>query len=195
MIGRSPTPITAYLELKGLTNITTVPLSFHVPGPISSDEDRYFKHFDEYVPSPEKLEGKEVLLIDFTELGESFQKSRELFINYFKSKNSGTSVKTLALVSPNAFAEHMLVLFGNGILLHNPLGDALENLDFKDYSEYGSCALTTTCVDSLRQQKAPRTQYCDLKTELKKMINKDRVPYTPGTIEIETRKIKSSVKP
>ncbi len=190
MVGRSPTPITAYLELKGLTNITTVPLSFHAFGSISSDENLYFRHFGNYLPPEEKLRGKTILLVDFTEQGESFLRSRILFVNYFKDRD--IPVQSLALISPNAFAEHMLARFGNGILMHNNLGWALENLDFKDYSEYGTCAITTSCENALIPRQFPRSEYCKFKAELQRMMKVDRKPYIPGTIQIEKRKIRAS---
>jgi hypothetical protein len=104
-IGRSMTPLVAILKEINPDNISVLPLSnmYHRPGkhedydsPLSTEvEKRLFEHFERFLPSPTKTQGKEVLFLDFVIGGGSAVATEEYLTKFAKEKRPDIKVKML----------------------------------------------------------------------------------------------------
>lgn len=109
-IGRSMTPLVAILKEINPDNISVLPLSnmYHRPGkhedydiPLSPEiEKRLFEHFERFLPSPTKTQGKEVLFLDFVIGGGSAVATEEYLTKFAKEKRPDIKVKML-IFSPS----------------------------------------------------------------------------------------------
>ncbi|MEH2202735.1 MAG: hypothetical protein V7K53_01475 [Nostoc sp.] len=102
-MGKSPTPIIAFMKAKGIP-ASNIPLSKFSPKPNNirkEDRDKYKnnekqltqeqkeelkRHFDNFVPQAGKLQGKNILLIDYTQSGRSLIASHAHIVEYLNEK-------------------------------------------------------------------------------------------------------------
>lgn len=115
-IGRSPTPILAFLqdlhEEKLENHAINIPLSSFrfstLPIPEryimpldDSSEKKLFAHFDSLLTDSSRFAGKRVMLVDYTQSGESLFSAQKYFEKYFRSREVNVDVEPLALVHKN----------------------------------------------------------------------------------------------
>ena len=98
-VGRSPTPITTFLEILHPGSTATFPISnfkFRLkndPTRVSlfngqnraltpAEETKLFRHFDRYFPSTKLLAGRRLVLVDFTYTGDSLLSVAEYLQKY-----------------------------------------------------------------------------------------------------------------
>lgn len=88
-IGRSPTPITAYLRQIGIES-STVPISSlrYQDFPFSPEaKAQLLEHFQNFLPVPGTLEGKKLLVIDYADYGGTIERAVSLITEIYEPKN------------------------------------------------------------------------------------------------------------
>jgi hypothetical protein len=102
-IGRSPTLIIEYMKMAGLDAVN-LPLSnfrYCVSGRPSLPEEfkkKLDQHLEQYLPSQSKLQGKSILLIDYTESGDTAVSAYQFVRDFLSAGKWQTGVSLLALV-------------------------------------------------------------------------------------------------
>ncbi len=101
-LGRSPTPLTAFLEACGVGEVATVPLSKLKYADFPSQEvnaKRAYvqKHTMKHIPVEPLKTGKKLLVIDFVDFGESLFIGRNVIENALRSHNFSNEVKAVGL--------------------------------------------------------------------------------------------------
>lgn len=124
-LGKSPTPVMAFLQAYGervnpLVSATNMPLSKfgHRMSGMSSAErrvisgnelneeqrNRLWEHFDNFVPGPDELEGKSILLIDLVQSGKSLVATQRHLEQYLKERYHGSGVTGMYFGLLSAFS-------------------------------------------------------------------------------------------
>jgi hypothetical protein len=76
-LGRSPTGVMTFLELYGVSDLKTVPITDLTPQGSSVLNQRLKEYFRKYFPTEAELRGRKILLIDYILSGDSFRKTLE----------------------------------------------------------------------------------------------------------------------
>lgn len=102
-LGRSPTPIMAYLEIFHPNNVRNVPISamksrlndrFGRTDPLSAEaEARLNKHFDRFFGNPADFRGKKIVLIDFVNKGDGLMSTFDYLEKYSQTTNKGYQIE------------------------------------------------------------------------------------------------------
>lgn len=158
-IGRSPTPFMALFQAMGLESIVNLPLSAMRSHPSTgvfqmltnysskfdmaltwSQRKRLFKHFHEFLPAPESLQGKKILLIDVATSGASLISAFEYVSLYYKSIAADVDVRALAIVEAGTYSEHSPLLKQHSRLVTNfgAYRSAYQNQSYDTLSAHGS---------------------------------------------------------
>jgi hypothetical protein len=101
-IGRSPTPFIAYFQAIHPGTAVNLPLSSFrfVPKYAhfnTKDEKTLKSHFDRYLPSLSELNGRQVVVLDFTLSGESLLSARHYIQRYYKAVGSEKEVLAVGI--------------------------------------------------------------------------------------------------
>lgn len=85
-LGRSPTLITAYLHSGNACEVHTLPMSnapkhLEANSPLLGEPLR--EHFRRFLPDPESLKGRRIILIDFHNTGDSLRAAHTLLQSYY----------------------------------------------------------------------------------------------------------------
>lgn len=113
-VGRSPVPIMAYLQSEAGTVVCNVPLTNFrygvgsYPKLNTSEEDRLFQHFDDYLPSElERGERNKILLVDFAHVGTTIASSHYYFMRYIEPYRPALTVVDGLVICMEAVSEVM----------------------------------------------------------------------------------------
>ena len=112
-IGRSPGPFIAFEKAKNPRQASNLPLSdfrYGIGKPPYGDLSPHqvqilFKHFDHFLPGISELNGKELLIIDYSFSGESVVAASRYLDRYFKARNRIQKVTAVAIVDPDFINE------------------------------------------------------------------------------------------
>lgn len=156
-VGRSPTPIRAYLDVLYPGYSSTLPLSnfrdyrpnarkigiFPAKRLTQEEELRLFAHFDKHIPSVSDLAGRKLVTFDYSNMGESVLSTNEYIAKYLKTR--GRSPHITSTVTTDWQRDEILNLlraagFEGGVIFElkdkSELGLALDEMKFKLDSEY-----------------------------------------------------------
>jgi hypothetical protein len=180
-VGRSPTPVMALMELLFPENLVTLPLTYFrydYPGASHSERGRYFLskiqeqrlrlHLKRFLPSPEDLKNKKLLLIDFAITGESL-----LSASYFVRKHVDLSALTLAFVSSeDALFDPEAIDVKIKLLSDYPeLYSSFAMQMFDGLAKYGQYKISSPFVQFLK----PRDEYREFQSHFLRFLEKDTV--------------------
>lgn len=100
-LGRSPTPVIAFLQGDTPNYAFNVPLSVRgIDTPLSVRNAKLLSnHFDRYLPNRDILNGRSILFVDYMSSGESIPKMSDLISKYLNKKDSTQEFKFAAIAS------------------------------------------------------------------------------------------------
>lgn len=180
-LGRSPTPIVAFLQLGDSGSAVNLPMSDAVgfQSALLKSQGRWtreklFDHFDRFVPSDAELRGKDVVLIDFCMTGRSLVFASSILKKYFADRRRQTKVLPVPVTMSDRSAGVLACFDGSGfgdqagnVILLQPKGDLFLSLRGEKYdffAEYDSFS-----IDDLNDEKnlRPRQVYALLREVLR----------------------------
>ena len=122
-LGQSPTPILAFLEGAGLTAVGDLPLTYagYIERAMDVPEVKQavFAHLDRFAPSPQKLAGRKLCVIDLMISGNSLSVVKRLLKDYYAERFEGFPAPRITTVGlderlgtePNVFLpDHLIAL-------------------------------------------------------------------------------------
>ncbi len=185
-LGRSPTPIVGFLQAFSAAGapIQAMNLPWSTTretlknNPLSPDaEADLFKHFERVLPSAERLQGKTLLVMDFSVSGMSLFSAHDYLSKYFKLKGISAQVKILAFVpkeqksfvrsNARRVSKSVSIL---GLDNKAPLTESLYGSKFKGFAEFEPYTPGKTPKPSVSSE-----EYARLKKEFAQKIDKDPV--------------------
>lgn len=131
IIGRSPTPFAMFFENLGLASVSQIPLSGmrRIEYPDSPNftpkmRKRLHKHLDKYFPSEHRLNGRKVLVLDYSSGSDGFDRTIKHIHDYMQSRGrSKTELKSHALLVDSILGDRYARLRSEGHTVHKLVGD------------------------------------------------------------------------
>lgn len=152
-VGQSLSPLIALLQARGVKayNLPLSSFRFDIDGWPDMDNqlliDYIFPHLDHFLPRPEVLNGRDIVVVDFAKTGATLFSARQAVSRYYKQEkfreqmSAEVQVKAVAVVSKTSKLPKLAD--GSEILKitfdpQEPFLDAIEERKlFKQYAQYG----------------------------------------------------------
>ncbi|OFZ84421.1 MAG: hypothetical protein A2603_03210 [Bdellovibrionales bacterium RIFOXYD1_FULL_55_31] len=176
-LGRSPTPITAFLELLGVDGITTLPLSGmksfdgYKDLPKAELRSRLYSHFDSWLPSAMDLDNRKLLLIDYASTGEGLVTAMREARSFAELHRPGTEIVSLGLFRMEKTKEALLANQIIPLQVPEAMGDAMV------YSAFDKVAKMQSWHpwDDTRASLTTRPEHQAFKDFLSEQMARDRI--------------------
>lgn len=196
-LGRSPTLVMAFLSeaTQGttanlpLSEVKKVPLQMDRLGiPLEKIKPKLFEHFSRFVPAPESLDGRKILLIDFVDSGDSLALTYEWLREYLARACANCGIEVLGLSETGkGYGYKLFRLPATFIELESKyprLSQKVFNQEYDVFSEYPQFKPILDRSESFER----RVEYDELRRGLKERMAKDR------WIQAEFRKLPESAR-
>lgn len=184
-IGRSPTPILAFLEASGNTNVSSIPLTgfrynpFDETSLLPNEEDELFKHFDRFVK--DNIDSKKkIVVVDFSVSGRSAFAATSYLKKYLKEKEHKIKVSPVIVSKESSIFNSSVGRTSKSYKVESfthielekdsTLGGQMLRSKYDNLSPYG----TYEAYGTYRPDPIKKKQYLDLVEKMKSKISKKK---------------------
>jgi HEAT repeat protein len=170
-IGRSPTPIMAYLQAYDTAKAINLPLSnFRNKNLTNEQETILFNHFDKFIDPSHELAGKnEIIVLDLSTSGVSLSAAVFYIRKYVNTHlNLNIEIEPRAIVPQSKVGTVARLINSSDVISLNNYNDLMRSLDGSSYdqvSQYGEFRLD----QNKEKEKITSSEYTDLKELMKVM--------------------------
>jgi len=190
-LGRSPAPIMAMLEAKGIRGTHSLPLSSFRSHPESRNwwgytwtyagyagrlrdslVDKLFRHFAHFLPNIAQLGQKNLVIMDYSESGLSLASAHSYLREYYKAQGYDGNILQVAFNNPN-FQLVAPMPHGSVIGLQQPrLIHKFQEAIFDDFAPFGGFDIAKQETRELK----PNPRYCELVEHFRRLLTASRLP-------------------
>lgn len=174
-IGRSPTPILAYLnQLEVKFSIVPISSLRYEPFPFKPTSEEILKnHFKKFLPTLDNLKGKKILVMDYSDLGGTIERAHAVIQSLYSNKVEVKGLSISENLAPRLKNKNFQLLdLKNYPLINN----RFDKNGFDKYAKYGSYPLLFGNPDpeKLKEALKPRVEFDELGKILKQYILSER---------------------